>query len=137
MSDALQTKGQQASEGFRCRHTGCATPEVGDPMYRAPWRHGASDVCFDCWVDWWHETEEPRRLNGGEWTRRDQALLLRLRGMSSQDAAEAVGCCARTVRRWLEEFRRDPDTLPEWVLEMVHRRRQRRAIRVLSSGAGR
>ena len=87
-----------------------------DPFYHGPIGHAPQNLCLDCWADEWARMEV-RMLSGGDWTVLDSALWLVCCGLSRQKAAEVLGLHRNTIRNWLLQLRKHPETIPDWLLQ--------------------
>lgn len=86
----------------------------GDPRYHGPVGHAPQNLCFDCWTYEWSHIKT-RMLNGGDWTVLDSALWLICCGFTHQQAANIIGIARQTIRRWLQNLRRNPGRIPQWL----------------------
>ena len=94
----------------------------GDGLYHGPIGHAPQNLCLDCWANEWAQMEV-RMLNGGDWSVLDSALWLICCGFTRQEAAGIIGVGRRTIHRWIQAVRKDPEKIPQWLSQnasLVH-----------------
>ncbi len=98
----------------------------GDPQYHGPAGHAPQNLCLDCWSNEW-ALMEARMLNGGGWSVLDSALWLICWGATRQRAAAAVGLHRNTLRNWILNLRKNPNLIPDWLLDRAGRTHSERS----------
>ena len=92
---------------------------IGDLRYVGPVGHAPQNLCFECWMAHWSKLEA-RAVNGGRWTRLDEALWLVCGGLSLTEAAGMIDSSCTALRLRINEIRRRPELTPDW-LEHIRR----------------
>jgi hypothetical protein len=123
MQTQIKDHEQDNRIGFRCAGPGCEQ-WIGDPDYSGPLGHAPQNLCFECWMAYWDKIEA-LAVNGGHWTRLDEALWLFCRGMTFAEAAEAIATHQTTLQRWIAKIRCGREIPPVWLIHLQDVRQQR------------
>ena len=98
-------------DAIECVQCGDTVPHY----YRGPIGHAPSNLCWHCWVCHWAEMEIQQR-KGGQPTQLETALYLIANGYTQRETSIIIGRARRTIARWIANLRRNPQQIPDWLV---------------------
>lgn len=82
--------------------------------YRGPIGHSPSNLCWCCWCQHWSE-REITTLKGRSPDKLECMLYLLAHGYTQREISIIIGRARRTITRWIESVKRNPEKIPDWL----------------------